>query len=95
MWRAAGRSIACACTDCARPLLGAPRPHCRTLRVARGALLCSGIGLETARALALAGAHVVLCCRTASKAHALIERWADEAGEQGVSCEVGGGSMQG
>lgn len=38
----------------------------------------SGIGLETARALARAGARVVLCCRRPARADALIAAWEAE-----------------
>ncbi|EDQ91327.1 uncharacterized protein MONBRDRAFT_15143, partial [Monosiga brevicollis MX1] len=35
----------------------------------------AGIGAETARRLLLAGAEVVLACRTTSKAEALLDQW--------------------
>ncbi|GJP29444.1 hypothetical protein CLOM_g16705 [Closterium sp. NIES-68] len=49
----------------------------------------SGIGLEIAKRLALAGAHVVLACRRPDAAKRLIAEWQGEAGSASdVSCEV-------
>ncbi|CAI7918163.1 unnamed protein product [Closterium sp. NIES-54] len=48
----------------------------------------SGIGLEIAKQLVLAGAHVVLACRRPDAASKLIAAWQGEAGGAGVSAEV-------
>ena len=42
----------------------------------------SGIGLYTARGLALCGAHVVIACRTPSKAQELVQQWQQEHQER-------------
>eukprot|EP00252_Welwitschia_mirabilis_P002498 TRINITY_DN12450_c0_g1_i1.p1 TRINITY_DN12450_c0_g1~~TRINITY_DN12450_c0_g1_i1.p1 ORF type:complete len:375 (+),score=65.99 TRINITY_DN12450_c0_g1_i1:220-1344(+) len=41
----------------------------------------SGIGLEIARQLAVAGAHVVMACRNAAAANDLIQKWQKEESE--------------
>ncbi|KAD4584055.1 hypothetical protein R6Q59_037060 [Mikania micrantha] len=48
----------------------------------------SGIGRETARQMAEAGAHVVMAVRNTKAAHELIRKWQDEWSGRGLSLDI-------